>query len=242
MIVVSRDLKNYYEQQYGRMASYIPNGVERATDRMLSGSSVLSDFNLTPDGYFLYLARLVPEKRTEDLLRAFARVKTDKKLVIAGEAGYTDAYVAELRRIASSDNRVLFVGFQRGNAVHVLFHHASGYILPSEIEGLPLALLEAMSHGTVPLVSRIPPHQELLGSVPGYDLFFDPRDVDGLVASLNRVVSQPEHYRALGKRIQAFVEANYGWEPITDLTESLYYDALANGPDRAFDLGSGTPG
>lgn len=206
---------------------------------MLADHSVLGQFGLKPKEYFLYLARLVPEKRTQDLVRAFARVKSDKKLVIAGEAGYTDSYVTGLRELAATDRRVQFVGFQRGNAVHSLFHNASGYVLPSEIEGLPLALLEAMSHGTVPLVSDIAPHRELLGSIPGYDLFFTPGDIDGLAASLTKVLAHPAHYEDIGRKIRTFVEANYGWETITALTEKLYYDVLTNTPDKPFDHAAG---
>lgn len=240
MIVVSRDLKSYYQGRYGRVTSYIPNGVERVNASMVADNRVLDQFGLKPKEYFLYLARLVPEKRTQDLVRAYAQIKTKKKLVIAGEAGYTDSYVAGLRELAASDLRVQFVGFQRGNAVHALFHNASGYVLPSEIEGLPLALLEAMSHGTVPLVSDIAPHRELLGSIRGYDLFFQPGDVEGLAASLRKLLAQPTHYEDMGGRIRTFVEANYGWEAITTLTEKLYYDVLANGPDQSFDLVAGS--
>lgn len=236
MIVVSRELKSYYRSQYDRTTSYMPNGVEVVTRSMYSDDSVLQEFGLKPKDYILYLARLVPEKRTQDLIQAFARVKTEKKLVIAGEAGYTNAYAADLRRMASADNRVIFTGFQRGNAVHTLFHNANGYVSASELEGLPLSLLEAMSHGTTPIVSDIAPHRELLGAVPGYDLFFEPHDVAGLTDRLNRMLTQPELYRDLGLRIQSFAEENFSWDAITTLTEDLYFDALQGGPERAFDF------
>lgn len=240
MIVVSRDLKRYYQTQYGRITSYISNGVEAVTKEMLTDHSVLQKFNLQPKQYVLFLARLVPEKRVHDLLQAYAQVNTGKKLVIAGEGGYTSRYVAELRHMASTDNRVIFTGFQSGLAVHSLFHNASAYVLPSEMEGLPLALLEAISHGIVPVVSDIPPHRELLGSIAGYNLFFAPGDVCGLAESLRKAISRPEHYQELSTRIRAFVQNNYSWDAITTLTEELYYDAVANGPELAFDLSSGT--
>jgi glycosyltransferase involved in cell wall biosynthesis len=239
MIVVSRDLKRYYQTQYGRITSYISNGVEAVTKEMLTDHSVLQKFNLQPKQYVLFLARLVPEKRVHDLLQAYAQVNTGKKLVIAGEGGYTSRYVAELRHKASTDNRVIFTGFQSGLAVHSLFHNASAYVLPSEMEGLPLALLEAISHGIVPVVSDIPPHRELLGSIAGYNLFFAPGDVCGLAESLRKAISRPEHYQELSTRIRAFVQNNYSWDAITTLTEELYYDAVANGPELAFDLSSG---
>jgi glycosyltransferase involved in cell wall biosynthesis len=236
MIVVSRELKSYYRTQYDRTTSYLPNGVEVVRSSMYSDNSVLREFGLKSKEYFLYLARLVPEKRTQDLIQAFANVKTMKKLVIAGEAGYTNAYAASLKRMAATDNRVIFTGFQRGDAVHTLFHHANGYVLPSELEGLPLSLLEAMSHGTTPIVSDIGPHRELLESVPGYDLFFKPHDVAGLTDRLNRMLAQPEVYRDLGVRIQNFAETNFSWDAITRLTEELYFDALRGAPETAFDF------
>jgi glycosyltransferase involved in cell wall biosynthesis len=240
MIVVSRDLKNYYQKEYGRVSSHIPNGVEIAPRWEHEAAEVLNAYDLKPNDYFLFLARLVPEKRTDDLLRAYMKLGTEKKLVIAGESGYTDGYVAELKRLASSDRRIFFVGFQREKAVHALLGNASGFVLPSEIEGLPVALLEAMSHGTIPIVSSIPPHRELLGGIPGYDLFFAPRDIDGLASCLNRLLSSPDYYKRLGRDIRRFAEANFGWDALTTLTESVYYDALEGDEDRSFDFAAGS--
>jgi len=239
MIVVSRELQAYYRAQYGRITSYVPNGVELVQPAMYADDTVLRTFELQPREYLLYLARLVPEKRTHDLIQAFAQVRTDKKLIIAGDSSPTSSYVAELKRLAASDSRIMFIGFQRGDAVHTLFHNASGYVLPSELEGLPLSLLEAMSHGTTPIVSDIGPHRELLSPISGYNLFFKPHDVSGLADCLHRLLAAPDHYNALGRRIRQFVEQNFSWNAITDLTEDLYYDAIENGPDRAFDLSLG---
>ena len=241
MIVVSHDLKSYYESAYGRLTSYIPNGVEKVTSSMYADTSVLAEFGLKPKEYFLYLARLVPEKCPHDLIRAYAQLRTEKKLVIAGEAGYTDAYVAELKQLASTDKRVIFTGFQRGNTVHTLFHNSVGYVLPSEMEGLPLSLLEAMSHGIVPIVSDIAPHRELLASIPKYDLFFRPHDVEGLLCCLNRVLANPDHYVSLAADVQASVESRFSWDLIMAQTEALYYDAVSSGPDKAFDFSPGSP-
>jgi glycosyltransferase involved in cell wall biosynthesis len=236
MIVVSRDLKEYYRSTYGRLTSYIPNGVEMVSNGRDVDQSVLQSFGLKPKQYFLYLSRLVPEKRPDDLIRAYSQIQTDKKLVIAGEAGYTDRYVAELRQTASTDKRVIFTGFQRGDAVHALFQNAAASVHPSELEGLPMALLEAMSHGTIPIVSDIAPHRELLSSIPGYDLFFVPRDVAGIVRALNNFLSQEDGYEVLGAKLKELAEAHYSWDAIAAKTESLYYDAVAGGTDQEFNL------
>jgi glycosyltransferase involved in cell wall biosynthesis len=227
IIVVSRDLQTYFKKQYDHPTYYIPNGIGTFADSKEQGSSVLADFAIEPGQYVLYLARLVPEKRVHDLINAFRETTTPMRLVIAGEGGFTDGYVAQLKALASSDPRILFTGFQQKPAVEALFRNAALYVLPSELEGLPLSLLECIEAGTPAIVSDIPPHRELLGCVDDYDLFFPAGDVPALRAKLQTALAGLERYREIAREIRSHVRFHYGWDSIVEETERLYYSALS---------------
>jgi glycosyltransferase involved in cell wall biosynthesis len=226
IIVVSRNLQAYFASRYERATHYIPNGVGELSSVVDKDLSVLPKFGLEPSRYVLYLARLVPEKRVEDLLRAFMAIRSPQRLAIVGEGGFTGDYVTGLKRLAASDPRIVFTGFQQRAAVRSLFSNASIYVLPSELEGLPLSLLECIDVGTPAVVSDIAPHRELLGNTPGYDLFFTPGDVTMLQAKLVLALGRPLHYRKVAAQIRDSVRKYFDWGVIADQTEQLYYKAL----------------
>jgi glycosyltransferase involved in cell wall biosynthesis len=229
VIVVSKALQSYFAQKYGLDTVYIPNGVEQSDSTAVLDRGVLDEFQLSPGRFIAYIGRLVPEKRIEDLIIAFGRVTTPYKLVIVGEAGYTDNYVNHLRCLAATDARVVFTGLQKGAALQTLYRAAAVFVLPSDLEGLPNSLLECMEHATPAIVSDIAPHRELLGSITGYDLFVAPRDVEGLTERLVRVLHCSERYAEVAVQAQTFVRRCYSWENSADLTEEVLYRA-ANVP------------
>ena len=222
ILVVSRDLQQYYADRYGRETTYIPNGVEPVNAKEYEGSTVLQEFGLKSRGYVLYLGRLVPEKRVEDVIAGYRGVRSDYKLVIAGEG----CAEADLRRLAAEDKRVVFVGHQKKPAVHQLLHHAAVFASASALEGLPMSLLECMLHGTPAVVSDIAPHRELLGEVDGYDLFFPPGHVELLRTKLEAALVRQGEYRRVAELGQRFASERHSWPEIAERTETVYYDAL----------------
>ena len=131
----------------------IPNGVNRPT---LRGPQLITrQFGLEKDSYILFLGRLVPEKGIAYLIEAFRNVKTEKKLVIAGGSSDTDTFIQELKALAKGDDRIVFTGFVQGELLKELYSNAYVYTLPSDLEGMPLSLLEAMSYGNCCLTSDI---------------------------------------------------------------------------------------
>ena len=222
ILVVSRDLQQYYADRYGRETTYIPNGVEPVSAEEYEKSTVLQEFGLKSRGYILYLGRLVPEKRVEDLIAGYRGVRSEYKLVIAGE-GCT---YPDLQRLAAEDKRVIFIGQQKKPAVHQLLHHAAIFASASALEGLPMSLLECLLHGTPAVVSDIPPHRELLGEVDGYDLFFPPTDVGVLRTKLEAALVRQGEYRRVAERGQRFASERHSWPEIAQLTEAVLYRAL----------------
>jgi glycosyltransferase involved in cell wall biosynthesis len=226
ILVVSRDLQQYYASQYGRETIYIPNGVEPVTEAEFETSTVLQDFGLKSREYVLYVGRLVPEKRVEDLVVAYRGVKSHCKLVIAGESAFASTCIDDLRRLAAEDNRVVFVGLQAKPAVHLLLHHAAVLAFPSLMEGLPMSLLECMQHGTPAVVSDIPPHRELLGGVAGYDLFYPPTDVKALRVQIESALARQGEYRRIAEGGRSVASNMHRWSEIAERTEAVLYSAL----------------
>ena len=160
IIVLSEGVQDYFRKTYGRDTRFIPNGVTRP--RIREAEEITRRFDLVKDSYMLFLGRLVPEKGIRYLIEAFKSVKTDKKLVIAGGSSDTDDFVKELKQLAAGDSRILFTGFVQGKILDELYSNAYLYCLPSDLEGMPLSLLEAMSYGNCCLVSDIPECAEVV--------------------------------------------------------------------------------
>ena len=160
VIVLSKGVQDYFNENYGRETHFIPNGVNRPQIR--EASLITDEFELKKDSYILFLGRLVPEKGIRYLVEAFKNVKTDKKLVIAGGSSDTDSFMEELKELAKGDDRILFTGFVQGAMLDELYSNAYIYTLPSDLEGMPLSLLEAMSYGNCCLVSDIPECAEVV--------------------------------------------------------------------------------
>ena len=160
IIVLSKGVQNYFQNTYQRVTHFIPNGVTRPEIR--NAELITEKFGLEKDSYILFLGRLVPEKGIRYLIEAFKQIRTDKKLIIAGGSSDTDDFARELRDLAKEDKRIQFTGFVQGQMLEELYSNAYLYTLPSDLEGMPLSLLEAMSYGNCCLVSDIPECTEVV--------------------------------------------------------------------------------
>ncbi|MEY4429453.1 MAG: hypothetical protein RLZZ182_2142 [Pseudomonadota bacterium] len=155
-IAISPVVRKLIATRHGVDAALIPNGVDRPEP--VDGSEVLAEHGLTAQRYVLIVSRLVPEKRHGDLVAAFhaAKLPPEWRLVIVGGADHPGPYTQELDRLASRTEGVVLTGVQTGQRLQQLYAHAGMFVLPSSHEGLPIALLEAMSHGLPVAASDIP--------------------------------------------------------------------------------------
>ena len=186
VIVLSTNVQQYFKDTYNRETIYIPNGVQRTEFR--EPDIITEKFGLEKEKYVLYLGRLVPEKGVTYLLDAFSRIDTDLKLVIAGGASHSGDYVEKIKELAKRDSRVVLTGFVQGNLLAELFSNAYLYVLPSDIEGMPISLLEAMSFGRRCLASDIPENTE---ACKEYAMYFRKSDVDDLQKKLEQALTDP---------------------------------------------------
>lgn len=217
IIVLSRNVQEYFRDTYGRETCYIPNGVERPEYR--EPQQITEQFGLEKDGYILYLGRLVPEKGVHYLMEAFSKIQTEKRLIIAGGSSDTDAYVESLKVKASEDSRILFTGFVQGRRLEELYSNAYLYVLPSDLEGMPLSLLEAMSYGNCCVVSDIPECTEV---VEDHSVIFPKGDVAALTACLQLLCSDEKQVQSYRQGASDFICAKYNWDDVTKKTLELY--------------------
>ncbi|CUM89790.1 glycosyltransferase family 4 protein [Faecalibacterium prausnitzii] len=217
IIVLSKGVQDYFKETYGRKTHFIPNGVNRPQIR--EANLITEKFGLKRDSYILFLGRLVPEKGIRYLVEAFKNVKTNKKLVIAGGSSDTDSFMAELKELAKGDDRILFTGFVQGAMLDELYSNAYIYTLPSDLEGMPLSLLEAMSYGNCCLVSDIPECAEV---VEDKALIFKKSDVEDLREKLQEACDHPEMVMKMKKQAAGFICEKYNWDEVVKETMKLY--------------------
>lgn len=217
VIVLSKGVQDYFQKTYGRKTRFIPNGVNRP--KLHEADLIRKKYGLEKDGYILFLARLVPEKGLNYLIQAYRQVQTDKKLVIAGGTSDTDQFVKELKALAAGDDRILFTGFVRGQMLEELYSNAYLYTLPSDLEGMPLSLLEAMSYGNCCLVSDIAECTEV---VEDKAMVFHRGDVEDLSEKLQTACDREDLVQGYKKNAAGFICGKYDWDEVATETVRLY--------------------
>lgn len=217
VVSVSQTLQNYAYEVYKRSTEYIPNGIEPVQPQ--PASMISRQFDLEENGYIAVIARLVRHKGVHYLIDAYKRLDTTKKLVIVGGSAFTDDYVEELKHQAGDDPNIVFTGNQTGQMLAELFSNAYCYVLPSESEGLPIALLEAASYGKAILASDIPANVEI---VQHCGLTFKNGNVNDLAEKLRTLLDHPELVEETGKQARKYVLEHYLWDSIAVDTIRLY--------------------
>jgi len=216
VITVSRHIASLVESQFHRKATYIPNGVN--LPEMAPPGVMVTRHRLVPHKYILAVGRFVPEKGFHDLLKAFATCKIDWKLVIAGDTDHEDDYSRALKQQAAQDFRVLLTGFIRGSELAEVFSNAGLFVLPSYHEGLPIALLEAISYNLPILASDIPANLELAD----VSETFPAGDVAVLSMKLEQMTTAGTKEAVARHRI----EREFNWDIVAAATEKVYCDVL----------------
>jgi glycosyltransferase involved in cell wall biosynthesis len=217
-MVVSRTLQQHYRQQYKRDTIYVPNGAKMAPRRL---PRKLIEWDLLADNYVLYLGRFSPEKNCHLLIQAFETLHTGMKLVLAGGSSHSDAYAEGLRRHES--DRIRFLPWVSGSDLEELLSNAALFVLPSEIEGLSLALLDAMAAGVCVLTSDIPENNEV---VEGAGFTFHRGDQADLERMLDLLIHNPELRRQSAARERERIQGQYLWPEIARSIENAYYNVL----------------
>lgn len=217
IIVLSKNVQQYFLDTYNRKTVFIPNGVNKPT--VLPADKISKEYNLVKDSYILFLGRLVPEKGIKCLIEAFKAVNTNKKLVIAGGASDTDDFEQELKSLAKTDSRIIFTGFVQGKILEELYSNAYVYVLPSDLEGMPLSLLEAMSYSNCCLTSDIPECVEVTNE---FGVTFIKGNIESLAEKLQMLCDNPEIVYEFKNKAADYICTKYNWEEVVEKTLKLY--------------------
>lgn len=217
IIVLSENVYKYFIDVYGRETVFIPNGVSAPVQ--YGAKEIAEKYSLEKDSYILFLGRLVPEKGIKYLIEAYKNLKTDKKLVIAGGSSDTKAYEEELRTLSAENPDIIFTGFVQGRLLEELYSNAYIYVLPSDLEGMPLSLLEAMSYGNCCVTSDIPECAEVVGS---YGVQFEKGNIDDVCDKLQSLCDEPEIVAEYKSKAAEYICKKYNWDDVTQRTLNLY--------------------
>lgn len=218
VIVVARYLQSHLRATRGCKAVYIPSGNDPLTVR--PPSHLLQGWGLEPNRYLLFMARLVPEKGCDVLIRAVRASNTSYHLAIAGGSSHSDEHERELRRLAGDDPRIHFLGFQSGDALDELRSNAAVYLMPSIQEGLSLSLLEALWYGPSVIASDIPAAHEVDGAVPPERITLVPPGDEGALRNAIERLPSPHPPAAPGSLRWPT------WADVAEHVERVYIEAL----------------
>lgn len=220
-IVISEVIRSLVRGKHGRESTLIPNGV--VLPALPDTMETLTAFGLEQGKYVLLVSRLVPEKRHLDLIEAFSRAALPGwKLAIVGASDHPDAYVQQVLDTAAATPGVVCTGLQTGQALSELYAHAGMFVLPSSHEGLPIAMLEALSYGLPVVASDIPANLEV--GLPA-EHYFPLGNVDALAKRLREFAAQPLRPEARDTR-RAWVSERYDWHDIARRTLAVYRAVL----------------
>lgn len=213
---VSNTQCEYFKAQYAVDCEFIPTA---ADIKDYASPKLISEMGLHAREYVLFAARLVPEKGAHHLIRAYRQLATDRPLIIAGEAPPASGYGEQLRKLAGDDSRIRFIGRVQGRLLEELFSNAALFVQPSELEGLSIGLIEAMSYGIPCLSSDIPANVEVVGDAA---LLFRNKDVDHLEQQLRAALSNDSSGYRLAAAARGRVERLFSWTRVVDQLEALY--------------------
>ena len=216
VIVLSRNMQEYFTKTYGRDTRFIPNGIERK--QLVTAQEITSEYGLRKDDYILFLGRIVPEKGVHYLIDAFGKLDTDKKLVIAGGSSDSEEYYEQIKQMAAKDPRIILTGFVQGHMLQELYSNAYIYVLPSDLEGMPMSLLE-MSYGNCCLTSDIAECTEV---VEDKAASFARGSADALYEVLDELIRHPQKVQKYKDEAADFITGKYSWDSVVDQTLALY--------------------
>lgn len=214
VIVLSEETRQYFLDTYGRETRVFHNGVETVDYK--APNIIKEKYSLEKDEYVLSLGRIVPVKGLHYLIKAFREVDTDKKLVIAGGVSHSDEYAKELKELADGDERIIFTGFVAGDELWELYCNTCLYVMPSDHEGMPLSLLEAMSCGCECLVSDI---SAMTNVIRDYGYTFRKSDISDLKAKMEEILAKEKTDKTAQLE---YIRSNYSWDEISVKTLELY--------------------
>ena len=221
IIVLSESARNYFKETYNRETVLIHNGIEKPSKK--EAEEITEKYGLMPNEYVCMVSRLTAEKGVHYLIDAYNSIKTDKKLVIAGDTSDTDEYVELLKQKAEGNPNIIFTGFISGDLLKEIYSNAYLVVLPSDIEGMSLSLLEALAYGNAVLCSDIPENTLVTEDKA---MHFRKSDVADLAEKLQMLSDNAKAVEDLKNGVSEFILSKYSWNDVAEDTKKLYEKVL----------------
>ncbi len=221
IIVLSESAAQYFKETYNRDTVLIHNGIEKPSTK--AAEEITKLYGLKKDEYICIVSRLTAEKGVHYLIDAYNSIKTDKKLVIAGDTSDTDDYVTLLKEKAAGNPNIIFTGFISGNVLTEIYSNAYLVTLPSDIEGMSLSLLEAFAYGNAVLCSDIPENTLVTEEKA---VHFQKSNVEDLARKLQTMCDNPAMVAEFKSGAQEFILGKYNWNDVATATYNLYQKVL----------------
>ena len=219
VIVLNKPMQDYFYNTYKRNTDIIPNGVQE--NKLVPAQMIKDKWGLEKESYLLFLGRLVPEKGVHYLIEAYKQLNLNKKLVIAGGSSHSDDYVEQLAAMSIDNDNIIMTGFVSGQLLEELYSNTFLYILPSDVEGLPISLSEAMSYGRCCLVSDI---KENVTTGEDKVFVFQQSNIEDLSNRLKEISQLPiEVVRKKGEEAGKIVGEKYRWSTVAKETLQVYH-------------------
>ncbi len=223
IIVLSESAKKYFLETYKRETVLIHNGIEKPVKK--SADKITELYGVSKGEYICMVSRLTAEKGVHYLIEAYNNIKTDKKLIIAGDTSDTDEYVAMLKKMAENNPNIIFTGFISGDVLVEIYSNAYLVVLPSDIEGMSLSLLEALAYGNAVICSDIPENTLVTEDKA---LIFNKSNVEDLTKKLQDLCNDENAVNELKNGVDEFILSKYNWADIASETHNLYKKVLEN--------------
>lgn len=223
IIVLSESAREYFKQTYNRETVLIHNGIDRPVKK--EAEKILELYGLSKGRYICMVSRLTAEKGVHYLIDAYNQIKTDKKLVIAGDTSDTDEYVALLKQKAANNPNIIFTGFISGDILTEIYSNAYLVTLPSDIEGMSLSLLEALAYGNALLCSDIPENTLVTEDKA---MHFQKSNIEDLANKLQIMCDDEKIVNDLKNGVDEFILNKYSWKDVANTTHNLYKKVLGN--------------
>jgi len=215
IIVLSKEQHDYFMKKYNRETTFIPNGT--TIHEICQPNEIQKKWRLEKNGYVLFVSRLVPGKGLEHLIEAYKQIDLSFPLIIAGESTFVDDFYNAICKSAAEDDRIHMIGFASGDTLRELYSNTALFVFPSEAEGMPMCLLEAMSFNAPCLVSDIPENTEVGKE---YVQSFKTGDVDDLKMQLERCLQ--DNTTLFAGNCRSYIMKQYDWEAVVQKTLQCY--------------------
>lgn len=217
VIVLSKAAYDYFKETYNRETTIIHNGINRPQRK--DAQLITEKYGLKKDGYISIVSRLTAEKGVHYLIEAYNNISTDKKLVIAGDTSDTDDYVKMLKEMADGNSNIIFTGFVSGDLLNEIYSNAYMNVLPSDLEGMSLCLLESLAYKNALLCSDIP---ENTAVAEDRAMYFKKGDVKDLTQKLQKMCDDKVLVEQLKDGVDEFILNKYSWSDVAKATSELY--------------------